>query len=186
MGIVIGGALVAGCDLMARDDEAGEGSRPELAAQGDAGRPYRDDMKAPEPLVIAWQGRRLRVRHDDPQLGLYTPRGAQLRARVELATDVAGLRLVLACCLGDRTPSCERRRCHPGPVATLMGVRMGVQPQEEGPSGDSGGAFSRSEDGWRGRIRTFNPLIQSQVPYRLATRQRPEEDTRGCQRAPRL
>src|SRR5215210_661257 len=24
--------------------------------------------------------------------------------------------------------------------------------------------------GWRGRIRTFNPLIQSQVPYRLATR----------------
>gem|GEM_PF-5200588 len=26
--------------------------------------------------------------------------------------------------------------------------------------------------GWRGRIRTFNPLIQSQVPYRLATRQR--------------
>jgi hypothetical protein len=27
------------------------------------------------------------------------------------------------------------------------------------------------ELGWRGRIRTFNPLIQSQVPYRLATRQ---------------
>ena len=26
--------------------------------------------------------------------------------------------------------------------------------------------------GWRGRIRTFNPLIQNQVPYRLATRQR--------------
>src|SRR5438552_11471198 len=26
--------------------------------------------------------------------------------------------------------------------------------------------------GWRGRIRTFNALIQSQVPYRLATRQR--------------
>ncbi len=33
-------------------------------------------------------------------------------------------------------------------------------------------------DGWRGRIRTFNPLIQSQVPYRLATRQREEQDTK--------
>jgi hypothetical protein len=26
--------------------------------------------------------------------------------------------------------------------------------------------------GWRARIRTLNPLIQNQVPYRLATRQR--------------
>ena len=34
------------------------------------------------------------------------------------------------------------------------------------------GDASRSvfEIGWRGRIRTFNPLIQSQVPCRLATR----------------
>ncbi len=31
--------------------------------------------------------------------------------------------------------------------------------------------------GWRGRIRTFNFLIQSQVPYRLATRQRRRDDT---------
>ncbi len=28
-----------------------------------------------------------------------------------------------------------------------------------------------SRDGWRGRIRTFDLLIQSQAPYRLATRQ---------------
>ena len=41
----------------------------------------------------------------------------------------------------------------------------------------SGGQRAKSREvagegvGWRGRIRTFNPLIQSQVPYRLATRQ---------------
>ena len=33
------------------------------------------------------------------------------------------------------------------------------------------GAVLRSEVGWRGRIRTFDLLIQSQAPYRLATRQ---------------
>jgi hypothetical protein len=59
-------------------------------------------MKAPEPLIVSWQGRRLRVRHDDPHLGPYTPRGATLRAAVELASDVEGLRLVLVSALGDR------------------------------------------------------------------------------------
>jgi hypothetical protein len=59
-------------------------------------------MKAPEPLLIAWRGSQLRVRHDDPQLGPYSPRGAQVRSAVELASDVAGLRLVLATALGDR------------------------------------------------------------------------------------
>jgi hypothetical protein len=44
-------------------------------------------MKRPEPLVIAWRGRRLRVRHDDPRLGPYTPAGARLRAIIELASD---------------------------------------------------------------------------------------------------
>lgn len=59
-------------------------------------------MTAPEPLVIVWQGRQLRVRHDDPHLGPYTPRGAVIRSAVELASDVDGLRLVLASTLGDR------------------------------------------------------------------------------------
>ena len=59
-------------------------------------------VNAPEPLVIPWQGRQLRVRHDDPMLGTYTPRGAQVRAALELASDVEGLRLVLASTLGDR------------------------------------------------------------------------------------
>jgi hypothetical protein len=59
-------------------------------------------MKAPEPLAVDWQCRQLRIRHDDPHLGPYTPRGATLRAAIELASDVDGLRLVLTTALGDR------------------------------------------------------------------------------------
>jgi hypothetical protein len=56
----------------------------------------------PEPLVIPWRGHRLRVRHDDPRIGPYSPVGQRIRAAVELATDVEGLRLVLASTLGER------------------------------------------------------------------------------------
>jgi hypothetical protein len=59
-------------------------------------------VKAPEPLVICWRGRQLRVRHDDPHLSPYSPRGATIRSAVELASDVAGLQLVLATTVGDR------------------------------------------------------------------------------------
>jgi hypothetical protein len=58
-------------------------------------------MKAPEPIEVSWQGRRLRVRHDDPNLGPYAPRGAVIRSAIELASDVEGLRLVLTSALGD-------------------------------------------------------------------------------------
>ena len=56
----------------------------------------------PDPLVIPWQGRSVRVHHDDPRLGPYTPRGAVIRSAIELASDVEGLRLVLRTALGDR------------------------------------------------------------------------------------
>ena len=59
-------------------------------------------MEAPEPLLISWQGRQVRVRHDDPHLGPYTPRGAVIRSAMELASDVEGLRLYLVSALGDR------------------------------------------------------------------------------------
>ena len=49
-------------------------------------------MTGPEPLVVPWQGRQLRIRHDDPTLGVYTGDGQQLRAAIELASDVEGLR----------------------------------------------------------------------------------------------
>ena len=56
----------------------------------------------PDPLIISWQGRQLRVRHDDPQLKPYSPTATVLRSAVELASDVEGLRLVLVSVLGDR------------------------------------------------------------------------------------
>ena len=59
-------------------------------------------MKSPDPLIVSWQGREVRIRHDDPHLGPYTPRGAVIRSAVELASDVDGLRLVLASTVGDR------------------------------------------------------------------------------------
>ena len=55
-----------------------------------------------DPIVIPWQGRQLRVRHDDPNLTTYSGPGQQLRAAVGLASDVDGLRLVLATALGVR------------------------------------------------------------------------------------
>jgi len=56
----------------------------------------------PDPLVISWQGRQLRVRHDDPRLRPYSPQASRLRSAVELASDIEGLRLVLVSVLGDR------------------------------------------------------------------------------------
>ena len=49
-----------------------------------------------------WQGCQLRVRHDDPHLGPYGPQASRIRSAVELASDVEGLRLVLASALGER------------------------------------------------------------------------------------
>ena len=60
-------------------------------------------MKSPDPLIVSSRGRQhLRVRHDDPHLGPYTPRGAVIRSAMALATDVEGLRLYLVTTVGDR------------------------------------------------------------------------------------
>jgi hypothetical protein len=59
-------------------------------------------VKAPDPLVISWRGRQLRVRHDDPHLGPYSSLGATIRSAIELASDEEGLRLVLATTVSDR------------------------------------------------------------------------------------
>ena len=59
-------------------------------------------MTSPEPLIVTRQGHQVRVRHDDPHLGPYTPRGAVIRSAMELASDVDGLRSILASTLGDR------------------------------------------------------------------------------------
>jgi hypothetical protein len=59
-------------------------------------------MRGPAPLYVHWQGREVRIRHDDQLIGPYSPRVAQLRAAIDLASDVEGLRLVLASTVGDR------------------------------------------------------------------------------------
>ena len=60
----------------------------------------------PEPHLVSWQGREVRVRHDDPHLEPYTPRGAVIRSAMELASDVPGLRFYLVSALGDRYEVC--------------------------------------------------------------------------------
>jgi hypothetical protein len=56
-----------------------------------------------QPIIVSWQGRQLRVRHDDPRItSIYSPQAVRVRAAVELASDVAGLRLVLESTVGDR------------------------------------------------------------------------------------
>ena len=56
----------------------------------------------PEPIILPWQGRQVRIRHDDPRLTAYSPGASRLRSAVELATDVDGLRLVLTSTFGER------------------------------------------------------------------------------------
>ena len=58
-------------------------------------------MPKPEPLYVPWRGREVRIRHDDPTLRPYWPNADRLRAAILLATDVEGLRHVLATTLAD-------------------------------------------------------------------------------------
>ena len=82
-------------------------------------------MRSPEPLIVTWQGHQVRIRHDDPHLGPYTPRGAVIRSAMELASHVEGLRLVLAPALGDRhRVRVQRSRC--GAVEPLAGGSCGM------------------------------------------------------------
>ncbi len=46
---------------------------------------YRLVVRSHDPLIVSWQGRQVRVRHDDPHLGPYTPRGAVIRSAMDLA-----------------------------------------------------------------------------------------------------
>jgi len=71
--------------------------RPTYASRASQHRPVN-----PDPLVIPWQGCQLRVRHDDQRITPYSSQAARIRSAVELASDVEGLRLVLASTMGDR------------------------------------------------------------------------------------
>jgi hypothetical protein len=53
-------------------------------------------MSKPEPLYLRWRGRDVRIRHDDPRLGPYSPVIATLRSAMTITTEVATVRLVIA------------------------------------------------------------------------------------------
>jgi hypothetical protein len=59
-------------------------------------------MADPAPLYLPWRGRMVRIRHDDPTLRPYWPNADRLAAAMSLASDVEGLRLVLATTIADR------------------------------------------------------------------------------------
>jgi hypothetical protein len=98
-------------------------------------------MKPPDPLVIAWQGQQLRVRHDDPHLGPYTHAGQVIRAAVELASDVEGLRLMLETASATATASGSAR------MAEWRGCG-GAEATHGHDQGHRAGAGSRG-DAWR-------------------------------------
>ena len=64
----------------------------------------------PDPLVIAWRGRRSACATMTRTSGRTRGRGQQLRAAIELASDVEGLRLVLASTVADALPGQGERR----------------------------------------------------------------------------
>jgi hypothetical protein len=77
------------------------GRHPWSVALAGTSRPHHGEV-IPDPIIISWQGRKVRVRHDDPRLTPYSPGVTRLRSALELASDVEGLRLVLDSTLGDR------------------------------------------------------------------------------------
>jgi hypothetical protein len=58
-------------------------------------------VRAPDPVYVPFRRREVRVRHDDPRLKPYTPMAAVLRSATSIASDVEGLRLVLASTVGE-------------------------------------------------------------------------------------
>jgi hypothetical protein len=95
-------------------------------------------MVTPEPLLIPWQGRQLRVRHDDHAAAPLTDHGKRIAAAVGLASDVDGLRVVLASTVGERyhvkvaddnSVGGLGRRCWTPPAgANVPGRRTGIPP----------------------------------------------------------
>ena len=104
---------------------------------------------SPEPLIVTGEAREVRVRHDDPHLEPYTPRGAVIRSAMELASDVDRLRLVPATAIGERCMVGGRRREGHRTVATgLARTRREARPREGRDSrGWRRGGYSLGGDG---------------------------------------
>lgn len=52
-------------------------------------------MAGPQPLFVRWRDHDVRVRHNDPLLGVYSPIVVWLRSAMAITTSVDTLRLVL-------------------------------------------------------------------------------------------
>ena len=59
-------------------------------------------MLKTDPGSVPFRGREVRARHDDIRLKHYTPMGMVLRSAASIASDVEGLRLVLASTVGGQ------------------------------------------------------------------------------------
>lgn len=55
----------------------------------------------PAPLSVPWRGGTVRVRHDDPRLGPYSPRAAVIGSALQLVTTPEGMARVLECTVGE-------------------------------------------------------------------------------------
>lgn len=77
-------------------------SRRDLATEVARTHGYSAAREVARAAYRHWQGRQVRVRHDDPHLGPYTPPGAVIRGAVEPAGDVEGSRLELLTTVGGR------------------------------------------------------------------------------------
>ena len=87
----------------------------------------------PRPLYVPWRGRMVRVRHDDPRLRPYWPRTDRLTSAMSLASDVEGLRLVLASTVADRY---DFQVADDGSEVRLRRrTREAVRPWRDGPRG---------------------------------------------------
>ncbi len=58
-------------------------------------------MPRPDPLLVPWRGRLVRVHHDDPRLTPHSPRAAVVIAAAQLAGTADGLRRVLQATVGE-------------------------------------------------------------------------------------
>jgi hypothetical protein len=85
-------------------------------------------MTTTEALVVSWRGQSVRVRHDDPRLGEYTPGGAVIRNAMHLASDVRGLQLALDACVGD----CYSVKVAERPEGVAIGLRRLVETAVSG------------------------------------------------------
>jgi hypothetical protein len=93
-------------------------------------------MPVPQPLIVPWRGRQVRIRHDDPRLTPHSPRAAIIISAAQLAATADGLRRILQATVGEWYAVMVREE----PLA--VGLRR--LPVARGPPGPGSPRHSRS------------------------------------------